>query len=138
MIHPIWKMIIVDLFSIQLTCCGILISIFTLIYSLVYGKINELRIISEEIKKGNQSPTSLQRERFCHNYINKYRILNKYIIFLGTISLVLCITAFVLKFFELSLALKCIFLSINIIDLLFIIFCIYRFIYIYHSTSKIN
>lgn len=138
MTECIWSSVVGDLFSIQLTGCGILISIFTLVYSLIYGKINELKIISDDIKQGNQSPVSLQREKFCHTYIAKYTSINAYVIVFGIISLLLCVTAFLLKYITIPRFWKWIFVSINIVDIILILIGLFRFLLIYRSSSKFN
>lgn len=81
--------LIPDIFNVQLTCIGIIVSLFTLVYSFIMSKKNELKIISERIKLGETSVSVKQLEKFAHNYIGKMKLLNKYLLIFGACSLLI-------------------------------------------------
>lgn len=58
-------MLLDKLFSIQLTLIGVTFSIFTILYSIILGKFDQLKIIAKQIKRGNTSPEIKQSEKFC-------------------------------------------------------------------------
>jgi len=56
-----------DLWSFHLVLIGISLSIFTLLYSFILNKRDELKSISEQIKSSGKNPSIEQKERFAIN-----------------------------------------------------------------------
>lgn len=86
-----------DLCTIQLTLIGISFSIFTILYSLVLGKLDLLNNISNQIKQGNKSPELKQSEFFCLKYIRKLKGMNKWVIIVCSTSIFLLVLMSLIK-----------------------------------------
>jgi ABC-type bacteriocin/lantibiotic exporter with double-glycine peptidase domain len=78
-----------DFWEFHLVLIGVYLSIFTLVYSLIIGKRQELKLMSEQIKKEGKSPLVNQKEHFAVDYIRRLKKLNKYIVVLLITSIVL-------------------------------------------------
>jgi len=65
-----------DLWNFHLVLIGVSLSIFTLLYSFILNKRDELRVISEQIKSGDKNPTLVQKERFAIKYIYRLKKIN--------------------------------------------------------------
>lgn len=74
-----------NLCSIQLTLIGISFSIFTILYSLIIGKIETLKYINNQIKTGNKNPLLKGNEHCCRTSIQRLKQINK-----GSIAICLC------------------------------------------------
>lgn len=82
--------ILSDLWNFHLVLIGISLSIFTLLYSFILTKRDELKTISEQIKNGDKSPTLLQKERFAIRYISRLKKFNTNCLYIFIISTFLC------------------------------------------------
>jgi hypothetical protein len=67
-----------DLWNFHLVLFGIALTIFTLLYSFILGKREELRGISEQVKLGVNSPLLSQKESFAIKYITRLKSANKH------------------------------------------------------------
>ncbi len=78
-----------DLWNFHLTLFGIALSIFTLLYSFILSKRDELRSIAEQIKEGGKNPLIIQKESYAKKYINRLKKMNDHILalILSTFSL---------------------------------------------------
>ena len=83
--------------SVQLTLVGISFSIFTILYSLVLGKLELLRNIATQIKQGNKNPELKQSEHFCLKYIHRLKRMNRWTIIICTVSILLLILMSIIK-----------------------------------------
>jgi hypothetical protein len=82
--------ILSDLWNFYLVLIGISLSIFTLLYSFILNKRDELKTISEQIKNGDKSPTLLQKERFAIKYIFHLKKINTNCLYVFIFSTLLC------------------------------------------------
>ena len=82
--------ILSDLWNFHLVLIGISLSIFTLLYSFILNKRDELKAISEQIKNGNKSPILVQKERFAIKYISRLKKINTNCLFIFIFSTFLC------------------------------------------------
>jgi len=82
--------ILSDLWNFHLVLIGISLSIFTLFYSFILNKRDELKTISEQIKNGEISPTLAQKERFAIKYISRLRKINTNCLYIFIFSSFLC------------------------------------------------
>ena len=129
-----------DLWSFHLVLIGISLSIFTLLYSFILNKRDELKVISEQIKSTGKNPTIEQKERFAINYILRLKKFNTNCLCVFIVSTFLCgwswITLRLIK--DCQLSLKQWFMAI--IALLTVILCLYvalQFVKIYkHYNSE--
>ncbi|KAA6324565.1 hypothetical protein EZS27_026116 [termite gut metagenome] len=63
--------VISDTFSFQLSILGIAFTLFTVLYSFILNKRDEMILYRDYILNGNNSPTINQRNTFAKVYINK-------------------------------------------------------------------
>jgi len=82
--------ILSDLWNFHLVLIGISLSIFTLLYSFILNKRDELRNISEQIKNGDKSPALVQKERFAIKYIYRLKKINTNCLFIFIFSTFFC------------------------------------------------
>lgn len=130
--------ILSDLFSIQLTLIGISFSIFTIFYSLVVGKLEQLNLISKQIKSGKGSPEIKQMERFCLNTISRLKKTNRFVIYICSISISLSVLLGIIRHLTIPNIVLYIVIGINWVDFLFIISLIIWVFYTYHRKTKYN
>ena len=79
-----------DLWSFHLVLIGISLSIFTLLYSFILNKRDELKSISEQIKSSGKNPSIEQKERFAINYIRRLKKFNTNCLCVFIVSTFLC------------------------------------------------
>lgn len=65
-----------DLWNFHLVLFGIALSVFTLLYSFILSKRDQLKIISEQLKIGSKSPLLIQKESFAIKYILRLKSAN--------------------------------------------------------------
>ena len=129
-----------DLWNFHLVLIGISLSIFTLLYSFILNKRDELRAISEQIKNGDKSPTLIQKERFAIKYISRLKKFNTNCLVIFIFSTFFCCLSWVtLRMIrDYQIILKQWFMIV--IGVLTIILCLYvafQFVKIYkHYNSE--
>lgn len=91
--------IIKDICNFQLSIFGISITLFTVLYSFILNKRDELRSYNEQIKTGTANPIITQKYNFAKSYIKKIKEVNRHLKRLVIISL-LCylISCFIINF----------------------------------------
>lgn len=62
-----------DLFSVYISILGCLVSVFTLLYSFVITRKDDLKMYADLQAQGDKSPSIIQRQRFAINYIKRMR-----------------------------------------------------------------
>lgn len=67
-----------DLWNFHLVLFGVALTIFTLLYSFILSKRDELKGISELVKSGDKSPILAQRESFAKKYIIRLKSANNH------------------------------------------------------------
>jgi uncharacterized membrane protein HdeD (DUF308 family) len=125
-----------DLWHFHLIIIGIALSIFTLLYSFILNKIDELKAISEQIKiEGSKTnPILVQRERFAVNYILRLKKINKGCILIFLISTMLFCVSWVTQRFvcnQCALFKKWVMLVMGILSILLCIYIVFQFFKIY-------
>jgi len=80
-----------DLWNFYLVLFGVALSVFTLLYSFIINKRDELRNISEQVKTGNKSPILAQKETFAKIYIYRLKSVNKSVINIIVFAFILLI-----------------------------------------------
>lgn len=126
-----------ELLSIQLTIIGISFSIFTIIFSLIVGKIDSLNLTSKQIKNGNRSPEIMQTETFCKHSISNLKKLNRYVIIICLLSLFLSALLWCLKFCLVPYWIQTSIIILNYIDFIGIIVLIISVFHFYVKNTKI-
>lgn len=79
--------ILSDICNFQLVVFGIAISLFTLLYSFMMNRREQLKILSDKIKSGNTSPEIIQRIEFSKSYISRLKRTNIHLIIISILSL---------------------------------------------------
>lgn len=77
-----------DFINFHLVIFGIALSIFTLLYSFILSKRDELKSISAQVKCGNTDPMLAMRESFAKAYIQRFRAINKHILIIACITFI--------------------------------------------------
>lgn len=80
-----------DLWSLHLTMIGCFVSVFTLLYSFIISKKEDLKMYAELLSRGEKSPTIVQRQRFTTAYINRMKKVTNRILVLFVCSVLLAI-----------------------------------------------
>lgn len=129
-----------DLWNFHLILFGTALSIFTLLYSFILGKRNELKSISEQVKIGDKSPILAQRESFAKKHIIRLKSVNDYALFTIFVTFVLFLFAWFsqriisdcnIQFKQISLYI------ISTLTILIILFAIFIFLKVYlHYKSE--
>ncbi|MGS0747395.1 hypothetical protein [Halpernia sp. GG3] len=83
-----------DITNFFLVVLGITITLFTVIYSFIVNRKEELIKINEEINIGKSTPALQQKKHFNLVYIKKYIIWNRHLLILAIISLVIFVACF--------------------------------------------
>lgn len=79
--------IIKDICNFQLSIFGISITLFTVLYSFILNKRDELRSYNEQIKTGTANPIIIQKYNFAKSYIKRIKEVNSHLKWLVIISL---------------------------------------------------
>lgn len=74
-----------DLWSLHLAMIGCLVSVFTLLYSFIISKRENLKLYAEQISKDGRNPTVIQKQQFAVNYIKRMSRVANY-----CLALLLC------------------------------------------------
>ena len=80
-----------DLWSLHLAMIGCLVSVFTLLYSFIISKKEDLKLFVEQINRGGKSPTVLQKWYFAANYIRRMSRVANYCLILLACSVLFAI-----------------------------------------------
>ncbi len=89
--------IINDICNFLIAIFGISITLFTVLYSFILNKKEELRVISNLIKNDKASTLDYQKELFCKASIKIWKSINTHFIILTCVSFLSYITFYVLK-----------------------------------------
>lgn len=132
-----------DIWNFHLVLFGIAMSIFTLLYSFILTKRDELKIISESIKSGDKDPILIQKQNFAKNYIVKLKKTNDKIIIIILVSFCLFIINWVYERFvsdcKVELKRFSLFISFGLtfLLLLFLFYILYEVYKRYKNETKI-
>lgn len=128
--------ILSDITNFFLVVLGISITLFTVIYSFIVNKRDELIKINDEIMKGNSTPYIQQKKSFNTIYIKNFKRWNKHLIWVGLISLLSFLIGFLANRFMTPNILQLI--LFNILLFLFLSSLIYLFIVIIFMYIDFN
>src|SRR5947208_26818 len=87
--------ILSDIWSVELTFLAVYLTLFTVIYSFILNKRDELIIISQQLKNGETNPLLKQRETFHRKYILRLKKVNRHLINLIIGSFLLVIVSWI-------------------------------------------
>ena len=80
--------IINDICNFLLVIFGVSVTLFTVLYSFIFTKNEELKVINEQLKHGKDVMNMTQRKTFCIMYISIWKGINHHLI------LMTCLTFF--------------------------------------------
>lgn len=86
-----------DICNFQLVIFGISVTIFTVLYSFIIAKRDDIKIVNEQIKLGNDSPTIKQKIAFSISYINQWRKVNFHVKIIIVTSFIIYIISLITK-----------------------------------------
>lgn len=115
-----------DISNFFLVVLGITITLFTVIYSFIVNRKEELTKINEEINFGKSTPALQQKKHFNLIYIKKYITWNRHLLILAIISLIIFVVCFLTNRKINSLVLKN--YLFNFIIIIFYLTILYLFI----------
>jgi magnesium-transporting ATPase (P-type) len=124
-----------DIWNFQLILFGLAVTLFTVIYSFLIAKRDELRSISDSIKNGDTTAITKQKETFARKYILRLKKINNHIS-------ILVVTTFFISFigwtserfiFDCEINLKR-----NLLIILFVLTAITLFVVFYQSLKIFN
>lgn len=125
------NLLLQDFFSLHLAIAGIGVSVFTLIYSFIYSKRNELDSYSNALKC-KKDPLYGQRFEGCRIIIRRLAKINKACVNLIICSFTLCILSWTINRFISDYTAKAISLSIiilfTIIEIIIVVSLMYNII----------
>ena len=129
------NLITTDISNFLLILMGIALSLFTLLYSFILSKKDQLLELSLLIKLGNKDPLLIQKQNNALRYIEKLKIFNdKLVVFIVSTFILSFISWFFSKCFE-SLELKYVVVGFYVISFVTILIIAY-FIYIVYLLFK--
>lgn len=132
-----------DLWNFHLVLFGVALSIFTLLYSFILSKRDELKGISEQVKIGDKSPMLAKRESFAKKYIIRLKSANNHATLVILVTFILFVFAWFTQRFipDCNVQFKRIsFCIISTLTILIILYSMFIFIKIYNhykSETKI-
>lgn len=123
-----------DIWNFQLVIFGLSVTLFTLLYSFIIVKREELKNISNQIKSSQSQPLTFQKESFAKNYIIKLKKINQKLLILTATSFLTSFVGWVSERFvsDCSFALKrniLLLLSISTFIILALVFIQFKKIY---------
>lgn len=128
-----------DLWNFHLVLFGIALSLFTLLYSFILSKRDELRNISEQVKMGNNSPILTQKEVFAKKYITRLKSANNH----SAIIIIITFFLFVISWISLRIISNtCIYpkkimmFSISILTFFVVLYVLFIFIKVYKRYKQ--
>ncbi|MDR3365714.1 MAG: hypothetical protein LBO71_01930 [Prevotellaceae bacterium] len=125
------------LFPLSVAIFGISFTLFTLFFSFIFNKREELRNISDVIKEGKGTLETRKKEKFAVRHIHKLKSLNKHIIILLSFSFFISVGIFLCRKSTNHIVEKiCIILAIGLILYLVILFCLIMLYYL--KSTKID
>lgn len=128
-----------DLWNFHLVLFGIALSLFTLLYSFILSKRDELRNISEQVKIGNNSPILTQKEVFAKKYITRLKSANNH----SAIIIIVTFFLFVISWISLRIISntciypkKIIMFSISTLTFFVVLYVLFIFIKVYKHYKQ--
>ncbi|MBN2348624.1 MAG: hypothetical protein JXJ22_07305 [Bacteroidales bacterium] len=94
----LYNSVLSDIGNLVLVIFGFSVTLFTVIYSFIIGKREQLKEYSDKIKAGNKDLLILQRQSNAIKFIDKFRSFNKHLIFTVFVDLTIYIGCIISKY----------------------------------------
>lgn len=95
----LYNSIISDIGNLSLVIFGFSVTLFTVIYSFIIGKREQLKEYSDKIKDGSKDLLVLKRQHNAIRFIEKFRSFNKHLIITIFIDLIVYVSCIFSKYF---------------------------------------
>lgn len=133
--------ILSDISNFSLVIFGFCATLYTVFYSFILTKRDQLKELVDAEKNSILVPLSSQKQSNYIKYINNMKKFNKHIIICLLISIFLYLISTILKYLNIEGSIKkcivIILISITLLLLFYILILIYRSIKIYSNSTKI-
>ncbi|WP_378018604.1 hypothetical protein [Adhaeribacter terreus] len=130
-----------DIANFHFVIFGIALSLFTVLFSFILNKREELRGYSERIKLGEESISLFQKNQAAKNFIKKLKRVNFHIIIIIFISLIMYVLVWIVKNFLINnfnkLYLFYILSALSILIFIYVFSIIIKVILDYNRLTKI-
>ena len=131
-----------NMYNINLGLFGISVTVFTVIYSFIISRRNDVVLFQNQQKQGDNSPSLKQKISFSKSNIGKLKKINKSAIGMMLLSLLLFVVFFVLRILNLgsddhTAMMRNITLLTLLVEFLVVSVLLYRILKYYKSSTKI-
>lgn len=94
----LYNSILSDIGNLVLVILGFSISLFTVLYSFIIAKREQLREYSDRIKEGNKELLVIQRQSNAIKYVNKFKAFNTHLILTVFANVIIYVSSIILKY----------------------------------------
>ena len=101
-----YNSVLSDIGNLVLVIFGFSVTLFTVLYSFIIAKREQLKEYSDKIKLGSKDLLIHQREANAVKFIEKFRAFNKHLIITVFIDLLIYVSCMVMKYFIYNLEIK--------------------------------
>lgn len=133
--------ILSDITNLQLVIFGVVVTIFTVLYSFIINKRDELRAYSELISNGKANAADYKKSKFGTLYITKLKKINFHLINLILFSVIVYCLSYLTKNFISNTDLKPILFSLSsvasLIVIIYVALILFKVIRYYNKSTKI-
>lgn len=131
-----------NMYNINLGLFGISVTVFTVIYSFIISRRNDVIVFQNQQKQGDNSPSLKQKISFSKSNIVKLKKINKSAIGIMLLSLMLFFTFFIFSILNLgadsySLEMRNVTLLVLLIEFLVLGVLLFRILKYYGASTKI-
>lgn len=121
-----------DIYSVNFTLFGIALTIFTVLYSFILNKKDDLKLIADRIKFREINPMLKPQESYAIRYIKKLKRVNNHIIFISCLTFSIVIYSWAVNRFVEEIILKnYLFYPVAIVSLFVMVYFSIILIFIY-------
>lgn len=135
--------LLADLWIFHTALMGISITVFTLVYSFIVNKREELKMLSSILHKNSSDPLLIQKQRFAVVSLRRFKKINRYFIwaisstFILFLSSWLCLRLVDDSLFCLKKTFLVILLSLTCVLLFVVIYAFVKLVRIYQNETAI-
>lgn len=102
----LYNSVLSDIGNLVLVIFGFSVTLFTVLYSFIIAKREQLIEYSDKIKNGNKDLLILQRQSNAIKFIEKFRTFNKHLIITVFVDLFIYIACMLFKYLVCDLSVK--------------------------------
>jgi hypothetical protein len=102
----LYNSVLSDIGNLVLVIFGFSVTLFTVLYSFIIAKREQLKEYSDKIKSGNKDILILQRQSNSIKFITKFRSFNKHLIITVFVDLFIYVCCILIKYLVCNLDIK--------------------------------